>query len=77
MKTVVYQGYTIKSFPQQNLKSAQWTINLEIFWEEHGVTTVRSFTAETHYVTEEDADLHGIAYGQRIIDGKVVGVSVT
>jgi len=76
MKTIVYQGYTIKSFPQQQLKSNQWAISLEIFCEHDGVTTVKSFTAETHYATEEDADLNGISYGQDIIDGKVSGLSL-
>ncbi|WP_080885419.1 CV_2116 domain-containing protein [Nitrospira japonica] len=76
MKSVVYEGYTIKSFPQQHLKSGQWKISLDIFWEAHGVTTVKCFTAETHYATEEDADLNGSTYGQDIIDGKVPGLSV-
>jgi hypothetical protein len=28
------------------------------------------------YATEAEADLHGITFGQRIIDGKVPGLSV-
>ena len=34
------------------------------------------FSTPSVYDTEEDADLHGLAYGQRIIDGKVPGMSV-
>jgi hypothetical protein len=26
------------------------------------------------YSTETEADIHGVAYGQRIIDGKVAGL---
>ncbi|HMU55010.1 MAG TPA: hypothetical protein PKA61_08385 [Nitrospira sp.] len=77
MKTVEYQGYTIKSFPQQQLRSGQWTIHLKIFWKDHDATTMKVFTDDTPYATEEEADLHGITYGQRIIDGKVPGLAVT
>jgi hypothetical protein len=55
----------------------EWTINLEIFWEHHGTTMTQSVTADTVYVSEEEADLHGIAYAQRIIDGKVPGLALT
>jgi len=37
----------------------------------------QSVTADTVYVSEEEADLHGIAYAQRIIDGKVPGLALT
>jgi hypothetical protein len=40
------------------------------------MTTLRPFTAEGSYLTEEEADLHGITFGQRIIDGKIPGLSV-
>jgi hypothetical protein len=41
----------------------------------YGVFT-RQFAVESSYVTEQEADIHGIAYGQRLIDGKVEGQSV-
>jgi hypothetical protein len=77
MKTVIYEGYTIKSFPQQGKNCNAWTIAIEIFWEHHGTPMTQSFTADTHYGSEEEADLHGITYGQRIIDGKVQGSALT
>jgi len=76
MRIVVYQGYTIKSFPQQGRKLDEWTISLEIFWQHNGTTRTRSFTADSLYSSEEEADLHGISYAQRIIDGNVPGLSV-
>jgi hypothetical protein len=36
----------------------------------------RSFSDESTYQMEAEADLQGIVYGQRIIDGKVPGCSV-
>lgn len=77
MKTVVYRGYTIRSFPQQHPTSDRWRISLDIFWTHDGVNMMRSFTADSLYATKEDADLHGITYGQDIIDGKIDGCSIT
>ena len=57
MKTVVYQGYSIKSFPQHGRAVDAWTISLEIFWEHHGTPMTQSFTADTHCGSEEEADL--------------------
>jgi hypothetical protein len=54
----------------------QWTLSIVIDWERGWTVTGRPFSAETTYQTEAEADLHGIAYGQRIIDGKVPGFSV-
>ena len=42
---------------------------------ERGVRT-RTFPADGLYATEQEADLHGITFGQRLIDGKVEGRSV-
>ena len=36
----------------------------------------REFSADVMYATEQEADVHGIAFGQRLIDGKVEGRSV-
>jgi hypothetical protein len=44
-----------------------------IYWERDGKMIVRPFSAENTFRTETEADLHGIAYGQLIIDGRVQG----
>jgi len=54
----------------------QWTLPIVISWERDEKVTGRTFSAENTYPTEAEADLHGIAYGQRIIDGQVPGFSV-
>jgi hypothetical protein len=43
--------------------------------DSRGVRT-RQFSVESLYASEYEADIHGIAYGQRLIDGKVEGQSV-
>jgi hypothetical protein len=40
-----------------------------------GIQT-RTFSADGIYATEQEADLHGLTYGQRLIDGKIDGQSV-
>lgn len=71
-----YKDYTIRSTPLQLMDSMQWMLSIVISWEHDGKLTVRPFSAENTYQTEAEADLHGIAYGQRIIDGQVHGLSV-
>jgi len=77
MKTVVYRGYTIKSFPQQHPTYDRWRISLDIFWVYDGMNMMRSLTTDSLYATEEDADLYGITYGEEVIDGKIDGLSLT
>jgi len=38
------------------------------------IQNVQPFSGPTVYETEQEADIHGIAYGRRIIDEKVPGV---
>jgi integration host factor subunit alpha len=52
----------------------QWTLAIIIDWaRDDGGVSVRPFTVDVTYSTEAEADLHGIVYGQSIIDGKVPG----
>ena len=75
-KDATYENYSIRSTPIQLLDSMQWALARAIYWERNGLMTLRPFSAENTYQTEAEADLHGITFGQRIIDGKVPGLSV-
>jgi len=75
-KTITYKTYIIRSTPLHLLATGQWKIDASIAWERAGVLTERPFGLETAYQTEQEAALHGITFGQRIIDGKVPGLSV-
>lgn len=75
-KNAPYKNYVIRSTPLQLLDSMQWTLAIAIYWEHNGLVTTRPFSAEHTYQTEDEADLQGIIFGQRIIDGKVPGLSV-
>ena len=71
-----YKHYTIRSAPLQHPDSRLWTIGITIDWERDGQVSERPFSADNTYRTEVEADLHGLAYGQLIIDGQVPGFSV-
>jgi hypothetical protein len=75
-KTVEYEGYTIHSTPQYLTDSEQWRLRIFISLEDHRGVKAREFSAEGVYATEQEADIHGTTFGQRLIDGKVEGQSV-
>jgi hypothetical protein len=76
-QTVRYQKYIINSSPQQSLNGGRWKLTISIAWQENGASTMKSFTTDTPYQTESEADVHGITFGQRIIDGKIPGISLS
>jgi hypothetical protein len=74
-KTVEYQGYKIESVPHR-LDAEKWRLHIHISVETSRGVLTRHFAVDSIYATEQEADIHGIAYGQRLIDGKVDGQSV-
>jgi hypothetical protein len=65
-KIVEYRGCTIQSFPCRIGDSQKWGFHIVI-----SVNEIRS--SDAVYATEQEAEIHGIAFGPRIIDGKVEG----
>ena len=76
-KTVLYEGYTIQSSPKYLADGEQWQLCIVISVEQPGGVKPREFSSDVLYATEQEADIHGITFGQRLIDGKVAGQSVT
>jgi hypothetical protein len=75
-KTVEYQGYTIQSAPSHRMEDEKWRLRIFISVEDNRGVRTREFSSEVLYTTEQEADIHGITFGQRLIDGKVEGRSV-
>ena len=71
-----YKGYVIKSTPEPIAASGKWKLRIAICWKANEILNMQPFLGPTVYHTEEEADIHGIAYGQRIIDEKVPGLKV-
>jgi len=71
VKTITYGSYTIKSIPLQQLKTHDWKVNVSISWVQDGVIAMWRVTNGGVYPTEAGADVHGIIYGQQIIDKEI------
>ena len=75
-KTVEYEGYTIQSAPQHLADGETWRLRIILSVNDHRGITSREFSPDGVYATEQEADIHGTTFGQRLIDGKVEGQSV-
>jgi hypothetical protein len=75
-KTVEYQGYTIQSAPHHPAGGKKWQLRIFISLEDRRGVRTGEFSADVLYATEQEADIQGIAFGQRLIEGKVEGQSV-
>jgi hypothetical protein len=74
---VTYKGYTIRPALRQLPDTGQWELNVFISWPvEDDDEESRHFYSTGRYATVEEATVQCIAYGQRIIDGKVPGLSI-
>jgi len=75
-KTVEYKGYTIESVPYPETNREKWRIHILISVLQPSDIQTREFSTHVLYETEAEADVHGVTFGQRIIDGSVVGQTV-
>ena len=75
-KSLEHQGYTIQSSPHRLANGEKWHLRIFISLDDHRGVKTREFSADVLYATEQEADIHGITFGQRLIDGKVEGQSV-
>jgi hypothetical protein len=69
-----YKGYVIKSNPEPVAVSGQWRLRIAIYTKTNGIFQLQPFIGPTVYASEEEVEILGIAYGQRIIDEKVLGL---
>jgi hypothetical protein len=76
IKDTTYKNYTIRSNPVYLFDTEQWKLTIVITWEHSGGMTSRKFSGPITYSTKQEADDHGINFGQRIIDRKVPGLLV-
>lgn len=75
-KTVEYEGYTIQSQPYYDANWDKWQIRILISYESPQGIRTREFSSMVLYGTEQEADIHGVTFGQHVIDGKVEGQSI-
>ena len=75
-KQVAYNGYTIESVPYHEAHGDKWQLRVYISVQHPRGIQTRELTAEGLYASEDEADFYGIAFGQRVIDGRVDGLAV-
>ena len=75
-RRVQYKNSIIKSTPEPVADSGQWKLRIVIYSRTDGLFNIQPFSGPTVHDTEREADIHGIAYGQRIIDEKVPGLNM-
>jgi hypothetical protein len=75
-KQVAYNGYTIESVPYHEAHGDKWRLRIYISVQHPRGIQTRECAAEGLYASEEEADFYGIAFGQRVIDGRVDGLAV-
>ena len=73
---MLYEGYAIQSSPRYRSEWEKWQLYIVISFRQHGAMKPREFSSESFYPTEHEADVQGIAFGQRVIDGKCAGFFV-
>lgn len=75
-KIVEYRGCTIQSAPRRVRGCEKWGLYIVLSVDDIRNVRTREYASDAVYATEQEAEIHGIAYGQRIIDGKVEGRAV-
>lgn len=75
-KQAEYKGYTIESTPHHEANWDKWRLRIFISVQDSRGIQTREFDSDVLYATEQEADVHGITFGQRVIDGKVNGMTV-
>ena len=75
-KTVEYKGYTIESVTHPETNEGKWRVHIFISALQTSGIQSREFSTDGRYETAAEAEFHGITFGQRIIDGRVVGQTV-
>ena len=75
-RTAAYREFTIQSTPHYRTEWQEWQLRIAISCDTSQGVRTRDFSSEIMYPTEQEADFHGITFGQHLIDGKVEGQSV-
>ena len=63
-KTVEYQGYTLQSIPHYEAEREKWRLRIVVSAENSPDVRPREFSSEILCSTEQEADIHGITFGE-------------
>ena len=74
----VYRGYLLRSKSIQLTESNRWNIQVTVSFRKNsgGEPREQTFSFESTVSTKEWADMEGIIYARKIIDGEIPGLSI-
>jgi hypothetical protein len=74
----VYRGYLLRSKSIQVGESNLWTLHVTVsrHKDSSGEPKEQTFSSENSFSSKEMADMEGIIYARKIIDGEIPGLSI-
>jgi hypothetical protein len=74
----VYKGYLIRSKSVHLSESDRWTLEVTVALHRpsDGDPREQTFSTESTFSSKELADLDGVIYARKIIDGEISGLSI-
>ena len=74
----VYRGYLLRSKSIQLVESMRWTleVTVSLHKDSGGEPREQTFSLENTYSSQEMADMEGIIFARKIIDGEIPGLSI-
>ena len=73
-----YKNYLLRSKSVQLSVVDRWTLEVTVIHKngQEGEAKEKTFSSEKTFATKELADMEGIIYARKIIDGEIEGLSI-
>ncbi len=74
----VYRGFLLRSKSIQLVESNRWTLQVvvSIYKDSGSEPREQTFSSENFFSSKEMADMEGIIFARKIIDGEIPGLSI-
>jgi len=74
----VYRGFLLRSKSIQLVESNRWTLQVVVSIHKDSGSEPReqTFSSENFFSSKEMADMEGIIFARKIIDGEIPGLSI-
>ena len=74
----IYKGYLLRSKSTQLPDSNRWTVQVTVSHrkDSDGKPREQTFSYENTFSSKEMADMEGIIFARKIIDGEIFGLSI-
>ncbi len=75
----VYRSYLLRSKSIQLVENNRWTLQVTVSLHKDsgdGEPKEQTFSSENTFSSKEMADMEGIIYARKIIDGEIPGLSI-